>query len=79
MGCHTTRQVRADMCVNGCLRSKSLLEGTDRHMSLCFAGTPAPLLNDISMQLPANSMGLIYGSSGSVSGCDWQISSMLHA
>jgi hypothetical protein len=30
------------------------------------AGTPAPLLKDISMQLPANSMGLIYGSSGSV-------------
>jgi hypothetical protein len=52
---------------------ESLLEGTDRDLLLCFAGTPAPLLNDISMQLPANSMGLVYGSSGSVRGRDWQI------
>lgn len=63
----------------------SLLTGIGRHMLLCFAGTPAPLLNDISMQLPANSMGLIYGSSGSVRGrnrqsrCSAYMFLLLHA
>lgn len=35
----------------------------------CCTGTVAPLLQDVSMQLPANSMGLIYGRSGAVSCC----------
>ena len=57
-------------CRNICERLPALaaswLTGICRHTLLYFTGTPAPLLNDISMQLPANSMGLIYGSSGSV-------------
>jgi hypothetical protein len=56
----------ANTFVCGCDHSVTSCGVTDRHMLPCFAGTPAPLLNDVSMQLPANSMGLIYGSSGSV-------------
>ena len=32
--------------------------------SLSYAGAAAPLLQDVSLHLPANSLGLVYGRSG---------------
>lgn len=33
-------------------------------MFATFAGSPVPLLDSISLQLPANKLGLIFGRSG---------------
>ena len=34
------------------------------HYQSGYAGSPVPLLDSISLQLPANKLGLIYGRSG---------------
>lgn len=47
-----------------CSTAQSIHIPCSHWVAFVLAGSPSPLLTDLSLQLPANQLGLIYGRSG---------------